>query len=163
MVFDTFIRMNTGVFRKDMRKCLQTPEFIDYLTYFLANLIDLRNDSECDFFQKMLYCKLLLCGNGVQANHQGVVRVSNSRSGLRISTSCGFLDNKILNQMSPENRRVVFNNRQLLTIGTLVYVPETIVFYAIPEAEKLAQFIEDHRVFFGGVKVEIWAPKKKSK
>lgn len=160
MNLDTFMKMNTVAFRKDIAICLSTVEFLYYLKYLINNLVDLRLDSHPDFFRNILKHKLLIHSNAAEADEQGVMRVSNGPNGFRVSNSNGYLDNDVLEWANVNGDQSPMTPEQLIAMGVLYFVPNTIVLYALPNAKKLADFINEHRYFFGDVNIEIWDKNK---
>ena len=158
----TFVKMNTLDVRKDIKDCIESSKFKNHLYTLLLSIIDLRNESNSQFFRNVLKYKLLTIGNLTDDNHSGTLYIDCQNGNLRANTENSYIDNKSLGWIDINGDGSLMTPEQFISFAVLAYNPDTIVIYPFEDGVRLKQFVNKHRVFFGETKVELWQRKNRT-
>ena len=162
MSLSTFIKMNTVDIRKDIKHCLLSKEYNEYLPLFIFSVVDLRNETNPQFFRNILKHKLLAYGDAINVEHTETIHIIKQGEGFRASTSTSYLDSESVEWMDINGNGSPMSPEEFISFAVLIYNPATIVLYPFEETERLKKFVNEHRVFFGKVRVELWKKRNKT-
>lgn len=158
----TFVKMNTLDVRKDIKYCIESSKFKKYLSCFIPSIVDLRNESNAEFFRNVLKHKLLTIGDLTNNDHPGTLYIDCQDGNLRASTKNSYIDNKSLGWININGDGSLMTPEQFISFAVLAYNPDSIVIYPFEDDVRLKQFVNEHRVFFGETRVELWQRKSKT-